>query len=119
MLADDLEFLIEVRVILVLINPLEGLFSGASVAKSEEKGFFCDSLGEAHLHKLLCIFLVNIGTNGLTLIFLWLVISLHFFILKLLGESKRFIEGFLLLITHYHILRYNRLLLWLLLITHF
>jgi hypothetical protein len=88
----------------VLINPLKGLLGGSSIGKSEEQSLFSDGLGETHFDELLSIFLVNISTDRFSLFLLFLLFfTFHLLVLKLLSESKRLVECFLLFIAHRHI----------------
>ena len=93
-LPDDLEFLVEVSVLRVLVDPLEGLLGGAPLSEGHEESLLRDGLREAHLQELLHVFLVNIGADGLALLrLIRLVVRddllrvLKFLIFQLLGKG--------------------------------
>lgn len=105
-LPDDLKLLVEVSILRVLVDPLEGLLGGAPLSEGHEEGLLCYGLGEAHLQELLHVFLVNIGADGLALLgrLFRLIVRddllriLQFFLFNLLGKGYGIVEGLLLLV---------------------
>jgi hypothetical protein len=91
-LPDDLKLLIEVSILGVLVDPLEGLLGGAPLGEGHEESLLCYGLGEAHLQELLHVFLVNIGADGLAFLSLFRLVVrddllrvFQFFLFNLLG----------------------------------